>query len=406
MSAIGYIRQSKRADLDVALSYDAQLAAIHRLAKRDGIDPGEVAILSDMGRSGGAGKERLRPAYQDMLAQIETGVVDTVYALSLTRIARSTAELYRVIGLAKDRKVRLVFDKEGILDPTSPMGKAQFGMMAVFAEFERDLAVERAKDNAAVRRDRGETMGRVPYGDRPGDDTEVIVAAFRWLRSLNATATTLNKEGIKSAMGGDWTGPAVRNVLNRVAPDLMPAEAARRGVKPSSPFALFRLLRCPCGRLMTASRDGRGNREPVYRCHPADTLPDHPRPYRVRESEVLPWVLAEVGRYRPSAPAVKLDAAEDAKRVRLEARRARVIDMWQDGTITEKADRDRRLEAIATDLGKLRRARIVQMVPKLDPDASAEDINVVARAMFEYVELGADLRPVRAEWAMPETRAE
>ena len=32
MTAIGYIRQSRRADLDVALSYDAQLVAIQRLA--------------------------------------------------------------------------------------------------------------------------------------------------------------------------------------------------------------------------------------------------------------------------------------------------------------------------------------------------------------------------------------
>ncbi|MGZ6328963.1 MAG: hypothetical protein ACXWN2_09690, partial [Candidatus Limnocylindrales bacterium] len=66
MTAIGYIRQSRRADLDLALSYDSQLAAIHRLAQRDGIARDQITILADMGRSGGRGKERLRAGYQSL----------------------------------------------------------------------------------------------------------------------------------------------------------------------------------------------------------------------------------------------------------------------------------------------------------------------------------------------------
>lgn len=105
MTAIGYIRQSRRADLDVALSRYSQLAAIQRMATADGVD---VQIMEDLGRSGGRGKERLRPAYQQLLSAIEAGGVDAVYAISLTRLARSTSELIRVADLAQDHGVRLV----------------------------------------------------------------------------------------------------------------------------------------------------------------------------------------------------------------------------------------------------------------------------------------------------------
>lgn len=299
MTTIGYIRQSKRADLDVALSYDAQLGAIHRLAERDGIDPASVVIFADMGRSGAAGKEKLRPAYLEALALMEADGVGAIYTLSLTRLARSAGELERVAGICETRGIRLVTDKEGAHDPRNPMQSALFGMIGVFAKFERELAVQRARDNVAVRRARGERMGRAPYGERPGEDPEVIAAAFRWLGSLNAVAATLNDAGVLSALGRGWSGTSVRHVIQRHDPALLPAQRASRGVKPSSPFLLFRLLRCACGRTMTASRDGRGNRQPVYRCHAADTLVDHPRPTRVRESEVMPWIMAEAGRFDP-----------------------------------------------------------------------------------------------------------
>lgn len=48
MTAIGYIRQSRRADLDVALSRYSQLAAIQRMATADGVD---VQIDDRLGRA-------------------------------------------------------------------------------------------------------------------------------------------------------------------------------------------------------------------------------------------------------------------------------------------------------------------------------------------------------------------
>lgn len=403
MKAIGYIRQSRRADLDVALSYDAQLAAIHKLAERDGLDPDFVRILADMGRSGAAGKESKRSGYLEVVAAVAAGDVDAVYALSMTRLARSTVELYKLAASAATSGVRLVFSKEGTLDPGSPIGKAQFGLMAVFSEFERDLAVERAKDNVAERRKRGDRMGRIPYGDRPGDRPDLVVAAFRDGGSLSAAALDLNERHIRSHLGRDWTPPAVRLVVSRYAPELLPRRVSR-GVKPVSPFRLFRLLRCHCGRLMTASRDGRGTRDVVYRCHSANVTPGH-GPYRVQEGDVLPWIKAEAGRFNARKEGDLAERAEraEADRQRLEDQRRAVGDALVLRAYTPEmaAAKVAEIEAALTALDE---ERIVTEIPAgIDWDGwDAKTINTVLSTYWTAVNLGPDLMPVGAEWRLPE----
>ena len=220
MGAVGYIRQSRRADLDVALSRDAQLAAIRRLC--DGCD-----ILEDMGRSGKAGGERLRPGYQRLVAGIESGEYTEVYAIALSRFSRSVPELHALMELARNRGVRLVTAKEGTMDPHTATGRMIFNTWANFAEFVRDMAVEAANENVAVRRSRGDTMGRRPYGDRPGEDAALVVDAFREAGSYNGAATILNTAGIGSKLGRRWSGTTVRLVVARHAPTLAPRNPAR-----------------------------------------------------------------------------------------------------------------------------------------------------------------------------------
>jgi hypothetical protein len=275
-----------------------------------------------------------------------------------------------------------------------------FNTWANFAEFVRDMAVEAANENVAVRRARGERMGRVPYGERPGDDPAAVVAAYGEAGgSLNAAALLLNRQRVKSWTGRDWTGPAVRLVIARFVPGVIP-KRAQRGVKPSSPFLLFRLLRCPCSRTMTASRDGRGNRDVVYRCHAADTLPDHPRPYRLRESEVLPWVKAEAARFRPDWT-VERSASSDAERLRLEDQRRAVGDAVTIRAYTpdEAAEKVRDIEAQLAALDDQTELRDVPAIDWQRWDTAA--IAKVLRAYWFGVDLGPDLRPIRAEWRLP-----
>ena len=403
MTSVGYIRQSRRADLDVALSYDAQLAAIQRLA---GDAP--VEILADMGRSGGAGKEYLRAGYQDLLARIEAGSVSAVYALNLTRLARSVPELYRFMERAKQHGVRITTAKEGTMDPTSATGKLTFGVFALLAEFVRDLAVESAAENVAVRRSRGDTLGRLPYGTRPGEDAGAVVDAFKTAGSWNGAARLLNTRELRSPQGRKWRPSSVRALVARYAPDLAPERRPAPGAAPSGGFRLSRLLRCSyCS---TPERDrfltGLHNRHrggPVYRCHGADGDAAHPHPRAVAEREVLPWVMAEAARLR-TPELIELMEANAQRRAELAGQRERVLDMYQSG-ILDKAERDRRLAALADRLDALDNTRRIATVPRIDWDWPAAQINAVLRALFAAVDLDATMRPVRAEWLVPEWRA-
>lgn len=399
MTAYGYIRQSRRADLDVAMSPDQQRQDIATLARRDGV---EVAtVFEDLGRSGGKGKERHRLGYRELLAAIESGDASVVYAKSLTRLGRSRNELLRVLDLAEDHGCRIVTMKEGAMDPTTPIGNAQFGMMAVFAQLERDFAVERAKDNVASRRARGEKMGRRTYGTADGEDPAVIVDAFREAGSYNGAAAELNRRGLRSMLGRDWTPTSVRILVEREAPELVPLRG-RSGSRSSASFVLNGLLRCPCGAFLTGTTS-HGGKYVRYHCHRAAHIAGHGRPSSVAEANVLPWIKAEAARLQAPAD-VEADGAED-QRAALEAKRARIIDMAADGTI-DKADRDRRLEAVADELDQLTATARVLDVPALDWTWPPATVNGVLRALWSHVELDADLRPVRAAWTVPEWRSE
>jgi DNA invertase Pin-like site-specific DNA recombinase len=74
MSAYGYFRQSRRADLDVDLSPEQQRRDIEALAARDGATI--AAIFEDLGKSGGRGKEQRRHGYQELLGAITVARTD------------------------------------------------------------------------------------------------------------------------------------------------------------------------------------------------------------------------------------------------------------------------------------------------------------------------------------------
>jgi DNA invertase Pin-like site-specific DNA recombinase len=344
MVAIGYARQSRRADLDVALSYETQVAAIRRLAGTD-----DVEILSDLGRSGGAGKEKLRPGYQTLLAKLEAGELTEIFALNLSRLARSVPELHRIMDLAKAHKCKVTTSKEGTLDPTTTTGRLTFGIFALLAEFVRDLAVDAALENAAARRDRGDVMGRPAYGTQPGQDVQVVIEAFRTAGSWSGAARILNAAGVPTALGRRWKTKVISQIVERHAPELMPVNPGR-GVAagPAGGFRLARLLRCPYDdRFLTGGRNGRSHAV-RYRCAGADGDSSHPRPSSISETLLLAWVEKEWALYRepeaPTSPRFAPGRDVAAELASLSEARLQVAYQAIDGGLTREQARAKRAE--------------------------------------------------------------
>src|SRR3546814_4040868 len=87
--------------------------------------------------------------------------VDVVMAWSVDRLGRSLQHLVSFLAEVQAKNVDLYLHSQG-LDTSSPAGRALYGMLSVFSEFERSILVERVK--AGLNRDRaeGQHCGRTP----------------------------------------------------------------------------------------------------------------------------------------------------------------------------------------------------------------------------------------------------
>lgn len=84
----------------------------------------------------------------------------------LDRMGRTLEGIIDVLKLLESRGVSF-FSLTERVDVTTPMGKAMLQMMAVVAELERNLIIERTKAGIARARERGEQGGR-PIAMTPG----------------------------------------------------------------------------------------------------------------------------------------------------------------------------------------------------------------------------------------------
>lgn len=84
---------------------------------------------------------------------------DRFVVYKLDRLARSTKELYQLTDEMKNRGIDFVSINDSF-DTTTPTGRAMFGMLAVFAEFERDIIQQRTKAGLEAARKRGRLGGR------------------------------------------------------------------------------------------------------------------------------------------------------------------------------------------------------------------------------------------------------
>ncbi|WP_317645960.1 recombinase family protein [Sporosarcina sp. GW1-11] len=84
---------------------------------------------------------------------------DRFVVYKLDRLARSTKELYQLTDEMAKRQVDFVSIQDSF-DTTTPTGRAMFGMLAVFAEFERDIIQQRTKAGLEAARKRGHVGGR------------------------------------------------------------------------------------------------------------------------------------------------------------------------------------------------------------------------------------------------------
>ena len=117
-----------------------------------------VAVYEDLGISGAKGRDK-RPQLDRMLKDAVRGKFDILAAWAVDRLGRSLQDLVGTLGELRAAGVGLFLHQQA-LDTTTPSGRAMFGMLSVFAEFERAMIQERVKAGLARARATGKRLGR------------------------------------------------------------------------------------------------------------------------------------------------------------------------------------------------------------------------------------------------------
>jgi len=136
-------------------STDKQDLAAQRVALLD-LGVAEDRVYLDRGLTG---TTRARPGLDQALAAVRGG--DTLVVPKLDRLARSVPDARDIGDSLAARRVRLQLGTM-VYDPTDPMGKLFFNILATFAEFEVDLLRMRTREGMAIARAKGKLKGRAP----------------------------------------------------------------------------------------------------------------------------------------------------------------------------------------------------------------------------------------------------
>lgn len=97
------------------------------------------------------GTKKERPEFQKLLKVLKEG--DTLVVTKLDRFARSTIDGINTIKELFERGVKVHILNMGLVENT-PTGRLIFNVMLAFAEFERDLIVERTQEGKAIAKQR------------------------------------------------------------------------------------------------------------------------------------------------------------------------------------------------------------------------------------------------------------
>lgn len=108
-----------------------------------------------------SGKNTVRPKFQEMLSYVREG--DMIVVHSMDRFARSLKDLVTEVDQLVKRGVAIQFVKENITftAQATPMDNLMLQLMGAFAQFEREIILERQKEGIKIAAAQGKYKGRV-----------------------------------------------------------------------------------------------------------------------------------------------------------------------------------------------------------------------------------------------------
>ena len=219
-----YARVSTRTQAEEGYSIPEQLERLNKYA--DAMDWLVAEVYVDPGYSGATTS---RPGLQELVANVDNA--DIVLVDKLDRLSRSLQDTLYLINTFKQHDAAFVSRAEAF-DTSSAFGRATVGILAVFAELEREKIKERTHDGLVGRAKAGLWHGTAPTGYYKSTDKEtagiLIKDEHENMQVREAGIRTLNREPLIDIVnsfnekgyrikGKPWTVTTLRRMLQKRA---------------------------------------------------------------------------------------------------------------------------------------------------------------------------------------------
>ena len=178
-------------------------------------------VYADAGQSGG---NIDRPALQDLVRDIESGLITVIVIYKIDRLTRSLADFVRLMDLFERYQVSFVSVTQSF-DTSDSMGRLVLNILLTFAQFEREIIADRIRDKMSAMRRRGKwTGGPPPYGydvierrlvinHEEATKVRSIFDRFLELGSYQKVCQELKTEGMRTKVWTNRKGEAVGGSL-------------------------------------------------------------------------------------------------------------------------------------------------------------------------------------------------
>ncbi|MDR2067538.1 MAG: recombinase family protein, partial [Holosporaceae bacterium] len=156
-----YTRKSNEEGLDQEFnSLDSQRVLAERYIQSQA-GRGWTALPKRYDDGGFSGGNMDRPALTELLNDIQSGLIDCVVTYKLDRVSRSLFDFTKIIHIFDEHDV--IFDTvTESFSSANPSGRLMVNMLLSFAQYERELAIDRVRDKISESKKKGIWMGGHP----------------------------------------------------------------------------------------------------------------------------------------------------------------------------------------------------------------------------------------------------
>ena len=173
--AIVYLRQSSPRQVRENFRSTERQYALAEEAVRLGWESERVVVVDgDLGISGRFSDTQARAGYKELVARVCLGEVGAIFGLEIARLARSSAELQRLLefcGLTDT----LVVDADGIYDLQDFNDRLLLGLKAQMSEAELHIISSRLQGAKRAAAERGELRFPLPVGYVCDDEGQTVI---------------------------------------------------------------------------------------------------------------------------------------------------------------------------------------------------------------------------------------